>query len=686
MPIPRSLDDLPARSRIVLALAIPVIALIGLSAVGLRDQLQAVAGITKVERQAGLAVAISGLVHELQRERGASAGFLGSKGNKFADTLKEQRTATGAKRTALETTLSELGEDLPQELSQRIADAQSRLGDLDKTRAAVDTLGLDVSEAAKYYTGTIGALLRTIEYMAVLSPNSEITTRVAAYTSFLQAKECVGQERALGSGGFAAGHFSPLLYRQFIEVLAGQRAYFKQFETFASPAQRSLLAATMTGPQVEEAGKMEAIAVESLQTGNTGGADAARWFALMTAKIDLLKQVEDGLASSLRGRAAELRMAANRSFWLIALGAALPLLLGGAIVFVTVRGLVGALNGMTAAMTRLAGGDVNAEIPSIGQRNEIGQMASAVEVFRENAIKRIRMKAEKERERAAQIERQSKIEGSIAEFRERIQAVLEAFATETLRMETTAKSLSAMAAQSSAQAESAVKASEKASQRVMAVAGASEQLANAIKEIAQQISQTKGVASEAAQAALASDARMGELAAAAQKIGEVISLINNIAGQTNLLALNATIEAARAGEAGKGFSVVAAEVKGLAEQTAKATESISVQIGSIQGQTGAAVQAIRGIAEIMNAVSTSTEAIAAAAEEQDACTQEINGNVHDAAEGTSEVCQNVQVLSEAAGSNRQSADAVLAAAGNVTVNANKLRNIVEAFLAGVAAA
>ena len=266
MPIPRSLDDLPARSRIVLALAIPVIALIGLSAVGLRDQLQAVAGITKVERQAGLAVAISGLVPELQRERGASAGFLGSKGNKFADTLKEQRTATGAKRTALETTLSELGEDLPQELSQRIADAQSRLGDLDKTRAAVDTLGLDVSEAAKYYTGTIGALLRTIEYMAVLSPNSEITTRVAAYTSFLQAKECVGQERALGSGGFAAGHFSPLLYRQFIEVLAGQRAYFKQFETFASPAQRSLLAATMTGPQVEEAGKMEAIAVESLQT------------------------------------------------------------------------------------------------------------------------------------------------------------------------------------------------------------------------------------------------------------------------------------------------------------------------------------------------------------------------------------------------------------------------------------
>ena len=304
----------------------------------------------------------------------------------------------------------------------------------------------------------------------------------------------------------------------------------------------------------------------------------------MTAKIDLLKQVEDGLASSLRGRAAELRMAANRSFWLIALGAALPLLLGGAIVFVTVRGLAGALNGMTAAMTRLAGGDVNAEIPSIGQRNEIGQMASAVQVFRENAIKRIRMKAEKERERAAQIERQSKIEGSIAEFRERIQAVLEAFATETLRMETTAESLSAMAAQSSAQAESAVKASEKASQRVMAVAGASEQLANAIKEIAQQISQTKGVASEAAQAALASDARMGELAAAAQKIGEVISLINNIAGQTNLLALNATIEAARAGEAGKGFSVVAAEVKGRRSRPPRPRRAFQCRSGLSKGR------------------------------------------------------------------------------------------------------
>jgi methyl-accepting chemotaxis protein len=553
-------------------------------------------------------------------------------------------------------------------------------------RAEIDALRIDTGETAKYYTDTISALLSAIEYMAVLSSNAEITNRIAAYTSFLEAKERAGQQRALGSGGFAAGQFTPPLYRRFIEVIAEQKAYFKVFAAFASAEQKALLASTVRGPDVDEVSRMEAIAIESPQAGNTGGVDATKWYAAMTAKIDLLKRVEDNLSTSLRARAEELRAAANRSFAIIVALTLLPLLLGGAIVFATVRGVAHALNVMAAAMTRLASGDTGVHIPACGQHNEIGQMASAVQIFRENAVNRLRLEAEREREQAAQLERQKKIDATIAEFREQVHTVLQAFAAETRKMETTAETLSAMAGQSSTQAQNAVSASEKASERVMAVASASEQLASAIKEIARQIGQTKGVASEAADAAQASDARMAELAEAARKIGEVISLINSIAGQTNLLALNATIEAARAGEAGKGFSVVAAEVKELADQTAKATENISEHIQSIQSQADLALQAIRKISQTMNAVSTSTEAIAAAADQQDSCTQEINNNVHQAAEGAREACKNVESLNEAAGTNMQSAGSVLTAAGNVSANANKLRTVVEAFLADVTAA
>ena len=251
-------------------------------------------------------------------------------------------------------------------------------------------------------------------------------------------------------------------------------------------------------------------------------------------------------------------------------------------------------------MTRLAAGDASVDIPAIGQRNEIGKMADALQVFRENALARVRLESEREQDQAVRLRRQEKIDELIAGFRGNIHSVLRAVAANTGRMETTAKSLSTMATQSSAQIQNAAGASESASQNVRAVAAATQQLAASIKGVARQICQTKDVAGQAATAAKASDSSVGELAAAAQKIGEVISLINGIADQTNLLALNATIEAARAGAAGKGFAVVASEVKELAAQTANATGIISEQISSIQHRTGTAVLAIRGIAETMN--------------------------------------------------------------------------------------
>ena len=179
----RSFRDLTVRTRIVLALIIPVTALLGFNAAQLAGQRREVIGMAQVERQAALAVAVSNLIHELQRERGASTLFVGSKGTKFGERLKEQRSLTGAKRAIFDSALNK-SSNSSQDLRQLIADAQSRLGNLDRMRAEIDALSIDTGETAKYYTDTIGALLSAIEYMAVLSSNAEITNRIAAYTTF----------------------------------------------------------------------------------------------------------------------------------------------------------------------------------------------------------------------------------------------------------------------------------------------------------------------------------------------------------------------------------------------------------------------------------------------------------------------------------------------------------------------
>ena len=494
---------------------------------------------------------------------------------------------------------------------------------------------------AKYYTSTIAAFLSTIEQMAVVSTNAEITKVIATYTNFLEGKESAGLERAMGSAGFSAGKFSPAVYRRFVGLIAGQDNYFKRFALYATDEQKALFTAKLAAPAVEEVNRMREIALESPFTGNTGGIDGGIWFDAITAKIDLLKDVEDSLALSLKTRASELGSAAQRSFAIILSIVLAVLVIGGTFSFVAVRGIVRPINGMTAAMKNLAAGDTSGEIPAIGQRDEIGEMASAVQVFRDNAIERVRLEDEQRSEHAAQLARQNKIEELIADFHKKAERLLGAVRTNADQMQITAGSLSTTATQNNAKALSIAAASEQASQNVRAVATASEELSGSIKEIARQISQTREVVGKATIAIQGSNESVASLDSAAQKIGEVITLINSIASQTNLLALNATIEAARAGEAGKGFAIVAAEVKGLATQTANATGTIVEQISSIQAGTNATVTAMRGIAETMHEVSASTEAIAAAVEEQGACTSEISNNVHQAASGSTEVSENV---------------------------------------------
>jgi len=356
------------------------------------------------------------------------------------------------------------------------------------------------------------------------------------------------------------------------------------------------------------------------------------------------------------------------------------------ISYLGAKSVTGPLLGSVADMKRLADGDSDVDVKGLERRDEIGQMAGAIQVFKENAIERERLRTESGQEQEARMVRQKQIDELIGGFRSSVQSVLQSVADKTEEMAVEARSLSSMATDTTNQAGSVASVSEQASNNVQAVASAAEELTASIGEISRQINQTKDIVDKASVATTETDSKIASLADAANRIGEVISLIQDIAEQTNLLALNATIEAARAGEAGKGFAVVASEVKELATQTAKATEAISEQITNIQHETQSSVEAIRTIANTMTEVSSSTEAIAAAVEEQGASTSEISNNVQQAAAGSQDVVGSISGVNKAAENSKVSADKVLATSQGVSEDAGKLRTVVDEFLKNVSTA
>ena len=364
----------------------------------------------------------------------------------------------------------------------------------------------------------------------------------------------------------------------------------------------------------------------------------------------------------------------------------LVLIVAGGIAQWMARALSRTFVHLAEAMRRLADGDSNALVPGLGRRDEAGTMAAAVAVFKENMIRAAELAAAAQAEEAAKQRRVEAVARATDAFRGDIGGLLDVVSRASDGMKGSAQSVSAAAEQSSRQATAVAAASEQASTNVQTVASAAEELSSSISEISRQVAESSRIATEAVREAEATNHRVEGLAQAARKIGEVVALITDIAEQTNLLALNATIEAARAGEAGKGFAVVAAEVKNLANQTARATEDIGSQIGAIQTATQEAVSAIRGIGKTIARIDGIASGIAAAVEEQGAATQEIARNVVQAAAGTQEVSSNIAGVSSAAADTGRAASAVLNAAAEVGRQADAVRGRVSRFLEEVARA
>jgi methyl-accepting chemotaxis protein len=352
------------------------------------------------------------------------------------------------------------------------------------------------------------------------------------------------------------------------------------------------------------------------------------------------------------------------------------------------RSVAKPLSAMTAAMMELAKGNFAIVLPGLGRRDEIGEIAQAVETFKVNAEQKAREEAEEksrqeriaaERRKADMIKMADSFEGAVGE-------IVETVSSASTELEASADVLTSTAARSQELTTMVEAASEEAAANVQSVASATEELTSSVNEISRQVQDSARMASEAVGQAQQTNARVVELSNAAARIGDVVELINTIAGQTNLLALNATIEAARAGEAGRGFAVVASEVKALAQQTAKATGDIGQQIADIQAATGESVNAIREISSTIGKLSEISSTIAAAVEEQGAATQEISRNVQQAALGTTQVSAHIADVRQGACETGSASTQVLSAAQSLSGDSNRLKLEVGKFLNSVRAA
>ncbi|GIL41871.1 methyl-accepting chemotaxis protein [Roseiterribacter gracilis] len=350
------------------------------------------------------------------------------------------------------------------------------------------------------------------------------------------------------------------------------------------------------------------------------------------------------------------------------------------------RSITKPLAGLENAMTDLAQGNLRVEVVGLGRADEIGAMASAVDVFKQQAQEndRLRQDQKASEERAAEERRQARRELGSG-FEARVGSIVQGVSSAATQMEATAGSMSSVADNANSQAGAAASAIDQTTNNVQMVAAATEQLAASAQEIGRQVETCSSIASKAVLTVQNTDETVRGLAESAQKIGEVVRLIQDIAGQTNLLALNATIEAARAGDAGKGFAVVANEVKALAGQTARATEEISGQIAAIQHATTGTVDAIRDIGQVIGEIDQVTTAIAAAVEEQGAATRNIAGNVSSAAAGAQDAASTLGALSQSSSEVGGAATQVLSAARMLAKESERLRSEVGGFIASVQA-
>ena len=673
--------------RLALAVAIPTLLLLGFAVYNLHLKRLMSTEMAELGGRASNIADVSRLIHEMQRERGASAVFIGSKGGQMRSELVAQRKRTDHERQVAQAALEQLGVAAGGSFRAAIGDAAAAIGTLDARRKEIDALSIPASASSGYFTATIAKILLVTNETAKLSGNGETAAAIAGYVSFVEGKERAGQERAVGAGSIAAGKLDVATFVRVQNLAATQELYFKTFEMNATPAQRDYFTSMHSGPVVDTVTKYREIISAGGLTGDLKGLDGKSWYEATTARIDMFKTVEDRLSQDLAALTATQYSEAQAGLWLMSGLIVFALVASLSSVIIVGRSITLPLNGLARSMAGLAAGDQTIGVAGSDRRDEIGAMAGAVRVFKDNMIRARTLEAEAEANKAkVEADRKRDMMQLADQFERAVGGIVTTVSAAATELQGAAQSLSASSSQTTHQSTIVAAASEQAAANVRTVASATEELSGSVREISRQVSTSATMANKAVQEAQATNDQVGELSAGALKIGAIVDLIKDIASKTNLLALNATIEAARAGEAGRGFAVVASEVKALAEQTSKATAEITGHISGVQLSTNQAATAILGISKTIDDISNIASMIAAAVEEQGAATEEIARNVDQAAHGTTEVTRNITSVHHAAEASGVSAQQVLSSATELSAQSARLRVEMDTFLATVRAA
>ncbi len=621
--------------RLAMLVAVPLIALAVSAGILIHDSYGRYRNAGQAQALMAAAVSAGNLIHALQIERGASAGFLQSKGARFADVLPKYRSDTDARLQAFRERTQALPLGAMPDLGKALEAAFGRVGKLPDLRGRADRYELQAAESTDFFSATIGTFIGTMDAVVRHNEDAGIARRAAAYLAFVRAKEYAGQERALATPAFTADRVEPAHFRAVLERIYRQEALLEYFRGVADDPAKTRLAAVLEGAPAREVERMRLAMAEHAGTGGFG-VDAAAWFKQITAKIDAMLELEQALSGDIRASADGL-LSSSRQSVLLNLALALAAIAAAvAVSFWVARGVRRPLAAVVAAVEHaVAHDDFTRGAPEEGTL----ETARAGQAF--NRL-------------------MQKFRDIIADAKQSSDGIADAARQLATASEQVTKSSAAQAEASSSVAAAVEEASVSVSETASNAQSANAVVVRAragVERALDAMGETVTNVNVIAELIRASGSSVEQLDRSSQKIGGIVQVIKEIADQTNLLALNAAIEAARAGEQGRGFAVVADEVRKLAERTSKATEEIAGLIRAIQEQIGGTVtgmqqandqaessltlvggteSALRGVGADSGEVAQNVQSIADAIREQDAAVHQVAANIERIAQMTEE--------------------------------------------------
>ena len=638
--------------RMAFAIGAPIVALLVFALLFAAEHRSNAARMERVAELTEFGRNLSSVIHELQRERGNSAGFVGSGGaGEFAARLNAQRNRTDViVEQYFEALTHHNLDDFSAGYRNEINNVSRQLREISAHRTAVDGLGLSLGEAVAPYTQKINTILSAFVEEVHESDDAGLTEGMISLLNLMEAKENAGIERAVGANSLSSGAVNRNNHNRLIQLQSAQEAYIAEFEAMMGEGWSERLQ-TALAPTVADVQAYRDLLGDAGYGGTLPSGEGGVWFDASTRRIDAMMDVETQFATYLVNRAEERFAASNRTSWIAAISA---LVVTGLTIWFSVAiatGVIVPIKVITSNLEAIAAGDKNIQISGADRKDEIGVLARAARDFLVDSEQRRQLEKEKmNRDRKAVEERaalmktmsqevETASERSLGRVVESATSIRERSVNVKDSLDRARAQATSVADQANLSREQSVEAAEQA-----------DQLITAINEVTQQIARSDELARDAVGKAEASGRTVSELRDAAAQIGSFVEIINGLAEQTNLLALNATIEAARAGEAGKGFAVVAAEVKALASQTNTSASEISDRVGSIQERTGETVDAIDAISSAIDSLSEVTTAVSAAMEEQRASTSSFRDFVDQTRTATEAVASGVEEIAQVAAS------------------------------------